>query len=96
MAEVKDVLLRLPVNSWHQTFVLARQNGTSVTEEIRRAVDRHIVREAQLSNSGRYTVEAMCRNCGFEGTLEIPRGSGLEMANCPNCDCVRRLQRLTV
>jgi Zn finger protein HypA/HybF involved in hydrogenase expression len=34
-----------------------------------------------------YRIEFMCRNCGEEGNLDIPKGTKLEDMPCPNCDC---------
>lgn len=35
----------------------------------------------------KYTLDADCSNCGFVGSVDIPKGVKLEEKECPNCEC---------
>ena len=42
-----------------------------------------------------YKVEVLCKNCGFEGEIEIEKGVKIEDHPCPNCgnrDLIRKLK----
>lgn len=34
-----------------------------------------------------YTVSVACSNCGWRGSIEIPKGQLIEGKTCPNCGC---------
>ena len=35
-----------------------------------------------------YSAECECTNCGWSGTLEIPKGSAIDEMECPECKVV--------
>jgi hypothetical protein len=37
-------------------------------------------------NFGSYTVHAHCTNCGWEGTVQVPKGESVEKVACPKCE----------
>ena len=34
-----------------------------------------------------YSVRVMCKNCGYEGTQDLPKGTSVIVADCTNCGC---------
>ena len=35
-----------------------------------------------------YSAECECTNCGWSGTLEIPKGTAIDEMECPECKVV--------
>ncbi len=38
-------------------------------------------------NDDAYRAPAVCKNCGFQGYSDFPKGTPIEENQCPNCGC---------
>ena len=34
-----------------------------------------------------YQLEVICKNCGFQGNVNIKMGNRIEQRTCPDCEC---------
>ena len=40
-----------------------------------------------------YSAEVKCTNCGWSGTLEIPKGTAIDEMECPECKVVALVKK---
>ncbi len=38
-----------------------------------------------MSESNTYNLPVFCENCGYEGNLDIPKGTTVDKYSCPTC-----------
>lgn len=38
-------------------------------------------------NEEKYKEKVICENCGFDGEIEIPKGTRINDMECQNCGC---------
>lgn len=41
-----------------------------------------------------YDMQVQCSNCGYEGTIQIPKGYMVYTQKCPNCTCKTLLAKI--
>lgn len=47
-----------------------------------------------LHGSKHYTVEVSCTNCGWDGQVQVQKGTPFDnMRSCPRCECRFKLVR---
>lgn len=49
------------------------------------APSRPIIHNIAMENQNTYSLDATCKNCNFEGSVQIPKGKTLDEIDCPTC-----------
>ncbi|MFA6158978.1 MAG: hypothetical protein WC763_05165 [Candidatus Paceibacterota bacterium] len=41
----------------------------------------------EIGRADCYSILVRCSNCGYEGGIEVPKGTLVSAATCPKCGC---------
>lgn len=45
-------------------------------------------------NEEKYKLEVRCKNCNFDGTVELKKGMKVEDSLCPECSCKTLIKKM--